>query len=152
MGEGRPPKENENHSPSLMVPRRPRTSPTAGLTRNIVDVPVMPNTAHSNAISAYHLGVLRGGIGLGDRNRPRRVGLELLGLELLGLAESPNHRRRRERAASSCRKPMPRRRTTMEGEGGPPRDDDDSRDDGGGGRHPPPLRLAPSAPPLSEQW
>jgi len=115
MGEGRPPKENENHSPSLMVPRRPRTSPTAGLTRNIVDVPVMTNTAHSNAISAYHLGVPRGGIGLGDRNRPRRVGSELPGLGLLPLgllplelAESPNHRRRRERAASSCRKPMPR--------------------------------------------
>ena len=150
-----------------MVPRRPRTSPTAGLTKNIVDVPVMPNTAHSNAISAYHLGVLRGGIGLGDRNRPRRVGLELLGLELLGLellglAESPNHRRRRERAALSCRKPMPREPptrssttarcfTTMEGEGGPPRDDDDDdgRDDGGGVRHPQPMRLAPSAPPLS---
>ena len=113
MGEGRPREENENRPPSLMVPRRPRTSPTAGLARNIVDVPVMPNTAHSNAISAYHLGVPRGGIGLGDRNRPRRVGSELLGSELLGLlllvlAELPNHRRQRERAASLCRKLMPR--------------------------------------------
>ena len=49
-----------SHSPSLMVPCRPRTLPTAGLTKNIVNVPVMPKTVHSNAISVYHFGVLRG--------------------------------------------------------------------------------------------
>ena len=49
-----------SHSLSLMVPRRPRTLLTAGLTKNITNVPVKPKTAHSNAISAFHFGVLRG--------------------------------------------------------------------------------------------
>lgn len=35
--------------------------------------PVIPNTVHINIISAYHLGVFRGGMGFGARNLSRNV-------------------------------------------------------------------------------
>ena len=79
-----------------MVPLRPNTSDTAGLTRNIVDVPVMPNIAHNKAISAYHLGVFRGGIGLGERKRPMNEVAEDDdddGSLTLGLTSPANHLR-----------------------------------------------------------
>lgn len=79
-----------------MVPLRPNTSDTAGLTRNIVDVPVMPNIAHSKTISAYHLGVFRCGIGLGERKRLMNevvVEEEDEGSLTLGLASPANHLR-----------------------------------------------------------
>eukprot|EP00578_Thalassiosira_sp_NH16_P018145 CAMPEP_0181112326 /NCGR_PEP_ID=MMETSP1071-20121207/19758_1 /TAXON_ID=35127 /ORGANISM="Thalassiosira sp., Strain NH16" /LENGTH=90 /DNA_ID=CAMNT_0023196297 /DNA_START=619 /DNA_END=891 /DNA_ORIENTATION=+ len=44
----------------------------------MVDDPVMPNTVHNNAISAYHRGVFRGGMGLVARNRERKVLVLLL--------------------------------------------------------------------------
>ena len=94
-----------------MLPSSPKTSDTAGLTRNIVEVPVIPKTTQSKAISAYHLGVFLGGMALGARNRLRKeVGapslpppLLLLLLLLLFALESPaprpNHRRRGLRQA-----------------------------------------------------
>ena len=59
--------------PSLKLPFNPKTFDTAGRTKNMVDVPVIPKTVHSNAISAYHRGVFFGGIGLGPKNRCRKV-------------------------------------------------------------------------------
>lgn len=35
--------------------------------------PVIPKTVHMSIISAYHFGVLRGGIGLGPKNRFKNV-------------------------------------------------------------------------------
>jgi hypothetical protein len=39
----------------------------------MVEVPVIPKTVQINAISAYHRGVFRGGMGLGARNLCRNV-------------------------------------------------------------------------------
>ncbi len=92
-----------------MLPSSPKTSDTAGLTKNIVDVPVIPKTTQSKAILAYHLGVLRGGMALGARNLLRKeVGAPSLPplwllLLLLFALESPaprlNHRRQGVRQA-----------------------------------------------------
>jgi hypothetical protein len=41
---------------------------TNGLTRTMVEEPVMPNTVQISSISRYHFEVFRGGISLGERN------------------------------------------------------------------------------------
>ena len=64
---------SQYYLPSLKLPFNPKTFDTAGRTKNMVDVPVIPKTVHSNAISAYHRGVFFGGIGLGPKNRCRKV-------------------------------------------------------------------------------
>ena len=62
-----------SHSPSFILPFNPKIFDTAGRTKNIVPLPVIPKTVQINAISAYHRGVLRGGMGLGPKNRARKV-------------------------------------------------------------------------------
>ena len=62
-----------DHGPSRKLPCNPNISVTAGRTTTIVVEPVIPNTVHMSAISAYHLGVLRGGIGFGPKNLCRNV-------------------------------------------------------------------------------
>lgn len=62
-----------DHGPSFILPFNPNPFDTAGRTKNIVDDPVIPKTVHISAISAYHLGVFRGGIVLGAKNRSRKV-------------------------------------------------------------------------------
>lgn len=56
-----------------MLPSNLSTSVTAGRTTTIVDDPVIPNTVHISAISAYHFGVYLGGMGFGAKNLSRNV-------------------------------------------------------------------------------
>jgi hypothetical protein len=57
-----------DHGPSLILPFRPNPFETAGLTKIIVDEPVIANTVHINATSRYHAPVQRSGICLGPMN------------------------------------------------------------------------------------
>ncbi len=47
--------------------------------------PVIPNTVHMSIISAYHLGVYLGGMGLGARNLSRNVFVDCFVVVVLSL-------------------------------------------------------------------
>ena len=66
-------KHNNNNIPSFILPSNPNTFPTAGRTKNMVELPVIPNTVHNNIISPYHFIVFLGGMGLGPKNRCRKL-------------------------------------------------------------------------------